>query len=78
MVARSSSMKMKFQNGITEPHIKAAGRKRKAEAAAEAYAKRLVIYDPYSAVRTMVIDDQSDHYKIEGNSWLSKEMRRIS
>lgn len=46
-----------------------------AEAVAEAYAKRLVEYDRNSAARTTVIDDQSDYYQIEGNSWLSKEVR---
>ncbi|KAK6795466.1 hypothetical protein RDI58_008919 [Solanum bulbocastanum] len=45
-----------------------------AEEAAEAYAKRLVDYDRNSAARTTVIDDQSDYYEIEGNSWLSKEV----
>ncbi|CAN1262694.1 Activating signal cointegrator 1 [Linum perenne] len=45
-----------------------------AEAAAEAYAKRLVDYDRDAASRTTVIDDQSDYYEIEGNSWLSKEV----
>lgn len=45
-----------------------------AEAAAEAYAKRLVEYDRDSAARTTVIDDQSDYYEIEGNSWLSIEV----
>lgn len=45
-----------------------------AEAAAEAYAKRLVEYDRDSAARTTVIDDQSDYFEIEGNSWLSKEV----
>lgn len=47
-----------------------------AEAAAEAYAKRLVEYDRNSAARTSVIDDQSDYYQIEGNSWLSNEVCR--
>lgn len=45
-----------------------------AEAVAEAYAKRLVEYDRNSAARTTVIDDQSDYYEIEGNSWLSMEV----
>lgn len=45
-----------------------------AETAAEAYAKRLVEYDRNSAARTTVIDDQSDYYEIDGNSWLSKEV----
>ncbi|XP_048137118.1 activating signal cointegrator 1 isoform X3 [Rhodamnia argentea] len=48
-----------------------------AEVAAEAYAKRLVDYDRNSAARTTVIDDQSDYYEIEGNSWLSKEEKEL-
>ncbi|TQD79173.1 hypothetical protein C1H46_035211 [Malus baccata] len=48
-----------------------------AEAVAEAYAKRLVEYDRDSAARTTVIDDQSDYYEIEGNSWLSKEEKEL-
>uniref|UniRef100_A0A2N9J2B2 Activating signal cointegrator 1 third domain-containing protein n=1 Tax=Fagus sylvatica TaxID=28930 RepID=A0A2N9J2B2_FAGSY len=47
------------------------------EAAAEAYAKRLVDYDRNSAARTTVIDDQSDYYEIEENSWLSKEEKEL-
>ncbi|KAK6261630.1 hypothetical protein QUC31_007446 [Theobroma cacao] len=48
-----------------------------AEAAAEAYAKRLVEYDRNSAARTTVIDDQSDYYEIDSNSWLSKEEKEL-
>ncbi|OIT05008.1 PREDICTED: activating signal cointegrator 1 [Nicotiana attenuata] len=48
-----------------------------AEAEAEAYAKRLVDYDRNSAARTTVIDDQSDYYEFEGNSWLSKEEKEL-
>ncbi|XVF09087.1 hypothetical protein REPUB_Repub07fG0060800 [Reevesia pubescens] len=48
-----------------------------AEAAAGAYTKRLVEYDRNSASRTTVIDDQSDYYEIEGNSWLSKEEKEL-
>ncbi|KAE8674711.1 putative methyltransferase PMT2-like isoform X1 [Hibiscus syriacus] len=48
-----------------------------AEVAAEAYAKRLVEYDRNAAARTTVIDDQSDYYEIEGNSWLSKEEKEL-
>ncbi|XP_054804898.1 uncharacterized protein LOC129307968 [Prosopis cineraria] len=48
-----------------------------AEAAAEAYAKRLVDYDRNSAARTTVFDDQSDYYEIDGNSWLSKEEKEL-
>ncbi|KAK3011770.1 hypothetical protein RJ639_012553, partial [Escallonia herrerae] len=47
------------------------------EAAAEAFAKRLVDYDRNSAARTTVIDDQSDYYNIEGNSWLSMEEKEL-
>ncbi|PKA50718.1 hypothetical protein AXF42_Ash017597 [Apostasia shenzhenica] len=47
------------------------------EAAAEAYAKRLVEYDRDSAARTKVIDDQSDYYEIEGNSWLSEGEKEL-
>lgn len=43
------------------------------EAAANAYAKRLVDFDRNAAARTSVIDDQSDYYD-EGNSWLSVEV----
>ncbi|CAI9102196.1 OLC1v1000428C2 [Oldenlandia corymbosa var. corymbosa] len=48
-----------------------------AEAVAEAYAKRLVDYDRNSAARTTVIDDQSDYYEIENNTWLSKEEKEL-
>lgn len=48
-----------------------------AEAAAEAYAKRLVEYDRDSAARTTVIDDQSDYYEMDGNTWLSNEVCKL-
>ncbi|KAL8261348.1 hypothetical protein R6Q59_025397 [Mikania micrantha] len=48
-----------------------------AEVAAEAYAKRLVDYDRNSAARTTVIDDQSDYYEMEGNTWLSMEEKEL-
>lgn len=48
------------------------------EAAAEAYTKRLVEYDRNAASRTTVIDDQSDYYELDGNSWLSKEVGFIN
>ncbi|GAU38742.1 hypothetical protein TSUD_208530 [Trifolium subterraneum] len=44
------------------------------EAAAEAYAKRLVEYDRNAAARTTVIDDQSDYYELDSNTWLSPEV----
>lgn len=46
------------------------------EAAANAYAKRLVDFDRNAAARTSVIDDQSDYYD-EGNSWLSVEEKEL-
>ncbi|KAL2935186.1 Activating signal cointegrator 1 [Bienertia sinuspersici] len=46
------------------------------EAAANAYAKRLVDFDRNAAARTSVIDDQSDYYD-EGNSWLSMEEKEL-
>ncbi|KAJ4801141.1 Activating signal cointegrator 1 [Rhynchospora pubera] len=49
----------------------------KEEAAAEEFAKRLVDYDRNSAARTKVIDDQSDYYEIEGNSWLSTAEKEV-
>ncbi|PIA62664.1 hypothetical protein AQUCO_00200582v1 [Aquilegia coerulea] len=48
-----------------------------AEAAAEAFSKRLVEYDRNSAARTTVIDDQSDYYEIDANSWLSTEEKEL-
>jgi len=48
-----------------------------AEAAAEAYAKRLVDYDRNAAARTKVYDDQSDYFEMEGNSWLSSKVNYI-
>ncbi|KAL1218110.1 hypothetical protein V5N11_002386 [Cardamine amara subsp. amara] len=48
-----------------------------ADAAAEAYAKRLVEYDRNSAARTTVIDDQSDYYESESSTWLSAEEKEL-
>ncbi|GAA0144247.1 transcription cofactor [Lithospermum erythrorhizon] len=47
------------------------------EAAAEAFAKRLVDYDRNSAARTTVIDDQGDYYNVEDNTWLSTEEKEL-
>ncbi|KAK8921422.1 hypothetical protein KSP39_PZI020279 [Platanthera zijinensis] len=47
------------------------------EVTAEAYAKRLVDYDRNSAARTKVIDDQSDYYGFEGNSWISGQEKEL-
>ncbi|CAN4088471.1 unnamed protein product [Withania somnifera] len=49
-----------------------------ADEAAEAYAKRLVEYDRNSAACTTVIDDQSDYYEIEGNSWQLREKELLT
>ncbi|CAL9123908.1 unnamed protein product [Musa textilis] len=59
--------------GLSDPGVPLS----EAEAAAEAYAKRLVDYDRNSTARTKVIDDQSDYYEIEGNSWLSTEEKQL-
>ncbi|KAG9451285.1 hypothetical protein H6P81_011250 [Aristolochia fimbriata] len=48
-----------------------------AEVVAEAFTKRLVDYDRNSAARTTVIDDQSDYYELDGNSWLSPEEKEL-
>ncbi|EPS69976.1 hypothetical protein M569_04788 [Genlisea aurea] len=48
-----------------------------ADAAAEAFAKRLVEYDRNSAARTTVIDDQSDYFELEANAWLSMEEKEL-
>eukprot|EP01018_Ginkgo_biloba_P038501 Gb_33235 [translate_table: standard] len=48
-----------------------------AEAVAEAFKNRLVDYDRNAAERTIVIDDQSDYYEIEGNTWISEEEKQL-
>lgn len=47
------------------------------EAAAEAFKNRLVDYDRNAAERTVVIDDQSDYYDVEGNAWISEEEKQL-
>lgn len=44
------------------------------EADAVAFKDRLVGYDRNAAQRTKVIDDQSDYFEIDSNTWLSKEV----
>ena len=44
------------------------------EADAVAFKNRLVGYDRNAAQRTKVIDDQSDYFEIDSNTWLSKEV----
>ena len=39
-----------------------------------AFKNRLVGYDRNAAQRTKVIDDQSDYFEIDSNTWLSKEV----
>ena len=46
------------------------------EADAVAFKDRLVGYDRNAAQRTKVIDDQSDYFEIDSNTWLSKEVSR--
>ncbi|XP_024537080.1 activating signal cointegrator 1-like [Selaginella moellendorffii] len=48
-----------------------------AEAAAQAFKDRLVEYDRNSASRTTVIDDQSDFFEIEGDSWVSEQEKQL-
>lgn len=44
------------------------------EADAVAFKNRLVGYDRNAAQRTKVIDDQSDYFEIDSNTWLSREV----
>ncbi|KAF5840213.1 2OG-Fe(II) oxygenase superfamily-domain-containing protein [Dunaliella salina] len=46
-----------------------------ATAAAIAFKNRLVDYDRNSAKRTAVIDDQSDYFEVDTNTWLSDQER---
>ncbi|KAJ7531020.1 hypothetical protein O6H91_14G029000 [Diphasiastrum complanatum] len=48
-----------------------------AEAAAQAFKDRLVEYNKNSALRTAVIDDQSDYFETEGNSWISDKEKHL-
>ena len=47
------------------------------EADAVAFKNRLVGYDRNAAQRTQVIDDQSDYFEIDSNTWLSKEVLSV-
>ncbi|GIL84063.1 hypothetical protein Vretifemale_12782 [Volvox reticuliferus] len=53
----------------------AAGEEDAATAAARAFKDRLVEYDRNAAKRTTVIDDQSDFFEIDTNSWLTDQER---
>lgn len=44
------------------------------EADAVAFKNRLVGYDRNAAQRTKVIDDQSDYFEIDSNTWLSDQV----
>ncbi|CAM6082204.1 unnamed protein product [Calypogeia fissa] len=48
-----------------------------AEVAAEEFKNRLVEYDRTAASRTTVIDDQSDYFEIEGNTWLTEKEKKL-
>ena len=41
---------------------------------AVAFKNRLVGYDRNAAQRTKVIDDQSDYFEIDSNTWLSQQV----
>ena len=47
------------------------------EADAVAFKDRLVGYDRNAAQRTKVIDDQSDYFEIDSNTWLSQQVQLI-
>ena len=42
-----------------------------------AFKDRLVEYDRDAAKRTSVIDDQSDYFEIDTNSWLTDEVHLL-
>lgn len=48
------------------------------EADAVAFKNRLVGYDRNAAQRTKVIDDQSDYFEIDSNTWLSDQVMLAS
>ncbi|OAE30814.1 hypothetical protein AXG93_857s1170 [Marchantia polymorpha subsp. ruderalis] len=48
-----------------------------AEIKAEEFKNRLVEYDRSSAARTTVIDDQSDYFQIDGNTWLTDKEKQL-
>lgn len=48
------------------------------ESDAVAFKNRLVGYDRNAAQRTKVIDDQSDYFEIDSNTWLSVEVNLTS
>jgi hypothetical protein len=45
-----------------------------AEASAQALKDQLVEFDRTATQRTTVIDDQSDYFEIDGNTWLSEKV----
>ncbi|KAL2622571.1 hypothetical protein R1flu_002776 [Riccia fluitans] len=48
-----------------------------AELKAEEFKNRLVEYDRSSAARTTVIDDQSEYFNIDGNTWLTEQEKEM-
>ncbi len=48
------------------------------EADAVAFKNRLVGYDRNAAQRTKVIDDQSDYFEIDSNTWLSDQVMLVA
>ncbi|KAL3691554.1 hypothetical protein R1sor_005205 [Riccia sorocarpa] len=48
-----------------------------ADVKAEEFKNRLVEYDRTSAARTTVIDDQSEYFNIDGNTWLTDQEKAM-
>ncbi|KAH8939301.1 hypothetical protein BDL97_15G031200 [Sphagnum fallax] len=48
-----------------------------AEASAQALKDQLVEFDRTATQRTTVIDDQSDYFEIDGNTWLSEKEKQL-
>jgi len=58
------------QGGVVDKETDVVGK----EADAVAFKNRLVGYDRNAAQRTKVIDDQSDYFEIDSNTWLSDQV----
>ena len=62
------------QGGVVDKETDVVGK----EADAVAFKNRLVGYDRNAAQRTKVIDDQSDYFEIDSNTWLSDQVMLAS
>lgn len=59
---------------VSAPNAQASNEEESKQADAIAFKNRLVGYDRNAAQRTKVIDDQSDYFEIDSNTWLSKQV----